>query len=155
MIEQTCQKYKIRIKNLHFLLNLSMDGSHIGYTTKLIRNQNPNNYYTPHTPQRTHTIQNGWYVDKKHFFIVLPSTFVYPNELCTQHQCNAPTWSILHVDAGGCWNCLMRRKPSFGLGLLSGFPLRKLVGAFTQGVTLDMVGIFLMCWSIRFDNLIN
>jgi hypothetical protein len=49
----------------------------------------------------------------------------------------------------------MRRKPSFGLGLLSGFPLRKLVGAFTQGVTLDMVGIFLMCWSIRFDNLIN
>jgi hypothetical protein len=46
----------------------------------------------------------------------------------------------------------MRRKPSFGLGLLGGFPLRRFVGAFTQGVTLDMVGIFPMCWSIRFNN---
>jgi len=48
--------------------------------------------------------------------------------------------AFLQGGAGGCLNCLMRRKPSFGLGLLGGFPLRKFVGAFTQGVTLDMVG---------------
>jgi hypothetical protein len=43
----------------------------------------------------------------------------------------------------------------FWFGVTSWFSFEKVlsfVGAFTQGVTLDMVGIFPMCLSIRFNN---
>jgi hypothetical protein len=72
------------------------------------------------------------------------------------HGINAtpPTWNILHG-----WS--MFKLPNgeeaiFWLGVAWWFSFEKVisfVGTFTQGVTLDMVGIFPMCWSIRFNNL--
>jgi hypothetical protein len=46
---------KSRLKFCTFVLAFLLNLSTLATPTKLIRNQNPNNYYTPHTPQRTHT----------------------------------------------------------------------------------------------------
>lgn len=35
MIEQTCQKYKITIKNLYFRIGIFAKSFHIGYTDKI------------------------------------------------------------------------------------------------------------------------